>query len=65
MDALTQLQKHKKAIRLINAILSLENRIDKNTRWKNINKVHYQQRIDIDTAIKTRLQNYYNKSFKL
>jgi hypothetical protein len=70
---MTQIEKHEKAIRILEAISSLQNRILSHERavkmsvknsFGNIWE-HYTERLKIDNDIKKRLQNYYEKSFKI
>jgi hypothetical protein len=70
---MNQLEKHEKAIRILEAINLLQNRIFSHERtikmavkntFGNIYE-HYEERLRIDNAIKNRLQNYYEKSFKI
>ena len=70
---MTKIEKHEKAIKILEAINTLQNRIFSHERtlkmsvknsFGNIFE-HYTERLKIDTDIKNRLQNYYNKSFKI
>lgn len=71
MDAINQIEKHQKAIRVLEAIKYLNNRIASHERWydkfncSGLDASHYENRITIDTKIKERLQNYYDRNFKL
>jgi len=66
-----QIERHEKAIALLEAIDKLENRITNNgyTASKLIFnafgdvKEHYLNRVETDRKIKERLTNYYKKSF--
>ena len=70
---MNQIKRHEKAIRLLEAIDRLNNRILGNNKYIKDDtgnyffdyKKYYTKRIEIDLAIKKRLQNYYNKSFRL
>ena len=65
MDAI----KLQKGIKTVRAIGRLSVRIESNKRClldnSYVAKNHLTERIKIDTAIKDRLTNYYNKNFKL
>jgi len=68
MDAITQTKKHKKAIRVLKLIKKLEYRIESNDVLSYEPDADYHwciDRIEIDTKIKERLQNYYNNNFKI
>ena len=66
-----QIEKHQKAIRILELIKCLNYRIASHERWSDkfncsgFNTSHYENRITIDTKIKERLQNYYNNNFKI
>lgn len=68
---MTQLEKHEKAIKLLNAIKECYNRIFNHKYYLKVgfttkgSMIHHLKRIEINTAIKTRLEAYYNKSFKI
>lgn len=73
MDITQQIEKHEKAIKLLVAIAECESRIksheaivEKNYNSEiRFNDGWWNHRIGINTAIKAKLENYYNKSFKL
>lgn len=71
MDAATQIQKHERAIEVLGMVKLCQKRLDSYNRWitdektKNVQRSHYLNRIEITTAMKSRLENYYNKSFKI
>lgn len=63
-----QIEKHQKAIRVLEAISECEKRIiSHNKKFQNPNSSHNWnwQRIEVNTKIKERLQNYYNNNFKI
>lgn len=66
MDAIV---KHQKAIRILEAIKECDNRL--NSHSKEIGKqyqknlVWHSERFNINCQIKKRLQNYYDKNFKI
>lgn len=70
----SNIEKHEKAIRLLEAIDRLDYRIWSNSKtvkdfecktdWNNVVS-YYGKRVEIDTKIKERLTNYYNQKFKL
>jgi len=66
---MNQLEKHKKAIKLLKAIEEANNRAESNKTWlatlKGLGAKFHEERLAINLAIKERLQNYYDKSFKL
>jgi len=67
MDAIA---KHQKAINILGLINILKFRIESNQKqadcmnW-DYNKSWLLNRVKIDTKIKERLQNYYDKNFKI
>jgi uncharacterized protein with ParB-like and HNH nuclease domain len=69
---MTKIEKHEKAIRILEAIDHLTNRIWSNEKSISMSRKnefggifeHYTKRVEIDRNIKARLQNYYNNSFK-
>lgn len=69
MDATVQLQKHEKAIKLLAIIKECDRLILRHNKQLETTEPNshnwYWQRIEINTAIKNRLENYYNKSFKI
>lgn len=66
---MTNIEKHEKAIQILENIDRLDYRIESNvdraTDTSFWIRYHYIKRIMIDTAIKKKLTNYYNKNFKL
>jgi hypothetical protein len=70
---MTQIQKHEKAIALLEAIDRIDNRIWANgctaskLMYNSFGKVkeHYELRVATDRKIKDRLTNYYKKSFQI
>ena len=70
---MNQIEKHEKAILILININDVTNRIlraSKDVSTAKANhylgmKEHYENRILIDRKIKERLQNYYDKNFKL
>ncbi len=67
MDAI---EKHKKAIKILELIQCLNFRIAGQQKmiktYKSFDNISYcQLRVNIDTKIKERLQNYYNNNFKI
>jgi len=64
-----QLEKHEKAIRLLNAISECESIISEHQNYfTNVLRRGdgwHENRIIIMTAVKTKIENYYNKSFKI
>ena len=73
MDAViqTEIEKHQKAIRVLELIQSLTSRIASHERWSDkfscegFDTSYYENRIVIDEKIKKRLENYYKNNFKL
>lgn len=69
MDTITQKQKHKKAIKLLKAIKECDKRILKHNqflRFVRTSKDDWNlKRIAINQEIRERIENYYNKSFKI
>jgi hypothetical protein len=70
MDAINQIEKHQKAIKVLDLIKCLNFRIASQQRmietYKSFDNVSYcHLRINIDTKIKERLQKYYNNNFKI
>ena len=70
---MTEIEKHEKAIRILEMIKDLDKRSENHKRdihkysfyeFKTICN-HYTNRVEIDTKIKNRLTNYYNQNFKL
>lgn len=67
----SQVEKHQKAIRVLELIKSLRLRIASHERWSDkfscqgFDTSHYENRIVIDEKIKERLENYYNNKFKI
>ena len=66
---MTQLEKHEKAIRLLDNITYCERRIDWlshdiKTFPKELSK-YPKKRLGITLKVKEKLQNYYDKNFKL
>lgn len=70
-NTLSQLQRHEKAIKLLNAIEECDIRINKGEFYSKSCFLyrgfikHYEERIEINKAIKARLQRYYNNHFRL
>lgn len=70
---LNQIKIHEKSIKLLNAIIECERRLTSDNahitlatrRNVTANIWHWKNRVSINEAIKARLQNYYNKSFKI
>lgn len=68
-----QIERHEKAIAVLEAIDRIENRIMNNgytaskLMFNDFGKVkeHYIERVETDKRIKERLTNYYKKSFQL
>ena len=67
-----QLKKHEKAIKILENIDRLDYRIESNQKQASVidygfgnRKKHYLNRVIIDTNIREKLINYYNKNFKL
>lgn len=64
-----QVEKHQKAIRVLEAIKECEKRLSSHS--KEIGKQYQKnlvwniKRFNINTKIKERLQNYYNNNFKI
>ena len=66
METYNQLQKHKKAMKIIALLENLDHRIKSNLkRCKLGYDRYYINRVQIDSDIKERLSNYYNSKFKL
>lgn len=69
MDATTQVERHEKAIRLLNAIAECERLMNSHresmSKAGDIGKVWFYGRWETNKKIKDRLQKYYNKSFKI
>jgi len=68
---MTQIEKHEKAIKILLAIQECNKRIASH-RKDLYNYFNYKdlvdwniQRIEINTKIKSRLENYYNNNFKI
>lgn len=57
----SNIKKHEKAIRLLEAIDRLDYRIEDNSKYYQ--NRFYVNRVKIDTKIKERLTNYYNQKF--
>lgn len=55
----SNIEKHEKAIRLLEAIDRLDYRIEDNSKYYQ--NRFYVNRVKIDTKIKERLTNYYNQ----
>ena len=66
MDAViqTQIEKHQKAIKLLELINECDVRIAGHQKYDCEIDFHY-SRIKINIKIKQRLTNYYNNNFKL
>jgi hypothetical protein len=70
---MTQLEKHEKAIRLLEAIQTVENRILRNSsdikKWGDGDFLgmsdYFKERIKFNEKMKDKLTNYYLKNFKL
>jgi hypothetical protein len=70
---MNQLEKHEKAILILTNINDVTNRILRASKDVSLAKQnhylgmkeHYENRILIDRKIKERLQNYYDKNFRL
>jgi len=70
---MNQLEKHEKAILILTNIKDVTNRILRASKDVSLAKAnhylgmkeHYENRILIDRKIKERLQNYYDKNFRL
>jgi hypothetical protein len=60
---MTQIEKHEKAIKVLLAIQECDNRIASHQKYKKWK--WYKERIEINTKIKSRLENYYNNNFKI
>ena len=70
MDAITQTEKQEKAMRLLANIAECERLIEANKKDAERcsgkhGKNWFNQRVEINTKIKDRLQNYYDKSLKI
>ena len=69
MDAINQIEKHQKAIKVLEAIKECENRLDSHSiemgKQYQKNLVWHSNRFNINCEIKKRLQNYYNNNFKI
>jgi len=70
---MTQIEKHEKAIKILENIDRLDFRIESNQyqqakmAYNGFGRIkeHYLNRVFIDTKMREKLINYYNKNFKL
>lgn len=67
---MTRIEKHEKAIRVLENIDIVTRQIEVNEKCLQLyinvgyNSDYRLERLEIDTKIKERLENYYNKNFK-
>jgi hypothetical protein len=70
---MTRIEKYEKAIRILEAIDHLTNRIWSSEKTISMSRKNdfggiferYTKRAEVDRAIKERLRNYYNSHFKI
>jgi len=68
-----QIDKHRKAIKLLNAIAEAGRMMESHSKYLGENtgndvgglRKHHQNRFEVNKKIQDRLQNYYDKSFKI
>jgi len=62
---MTQLEKHQRAIRVLELIDLCQFSIDRAKRDMVLSMDWYKERIQVNEKMKARLQNYYNNNFKI